>query len=57
MFLDSECSSLDNTWWNPNNLRLTVGLHLKHSCSPNTKTLVGDPVKQKKAVSELPPHT
>jgi len=53
VFLDSECSF----WWNPNNSRLTFGLHLKHSCSPNTQTLVGDPVKQKKAASELPLHT
>lgn len=56
VFLDSECSSLDNISWNPNSLRLRVGLHLKYSCSPNNK--LKNPLwSRKKAVSELPPHT
>lgn len=36
MFLDSECNSFDNIH-GILRLRLTVGLYLKHSCSPNNE--------------------
>lgn len=53
VFLDSECSSFDNISWNPNSIRLTVGLHLKHRCSPNNKLKINHRGRSSEAEKKL----